>query len=135
MLIEYSSRAILQSISFSDCMIEGFVYKYDTDTVTLSCLNQHERKYVHLNFCHILMLNMQSCNLWGPGNEIYDICNKDDASVLAQLKHLRSINQNNLDKSKLYDEQNYVCISVCLNSGDELTIVCKSLEIMCDDYI
>ena len=73
---------------------------------------------------------MQSCSLWGGGNAIYCLSNEDDSFLLTQLHQLKSNNQSMLDKSKLDKEIDYLCISVCLNSGDELQIMCESVEIV-----
>jgi hypothetical protein len=133
MIISYGNREALRSLSFSDSIFEGFSYKYDVDMLTFSCLNQYDKKRFFFSFYQTILFNMQSCNLWGSGNSIYDICYLDSASVIKQLQQIKSNNQGNIDKSKLDTMADYLCISVCLNSGDELVIVCESVEILCDD--
>ena len=135
MILDYDNREIINSLSFSDYLFEGFFYNYDASILTFSCLNQSTGKRFHFSFYQTILINMQSCNLWGKGNAIYDISYNDNSSMLTQLHQIRSNSQSNLDKSKLDTEVPYLCLSVWLNSGDELSVLCKNVEIACEDEV
>ena len=133
MIIDYSNRNLLHSFCFSDSIFEGFIYNYGKDILSFSCINPYEHRQFHISFYQVTLLNMQSCNFWGAGNAIYDISYTDDSSMLTQLQILRSENHRNIDKSKLDIESDYLSISVSLNSGDELLIVCKYIDLVCEE--
>ena len=135
MIIDSSNREELNSLNFSDYIFEGFSYEYNADTLTFSCLDQTENKQYHVSFRQAVLFNMQSCSLWGGGNAIYCIYYQDESHVLTQLRQIKSNNLGKLDKSKLDHEVDYLCISVCLNSGDELVVLCESVEIVCDNTV
>lgn len=135
MIIDSNNRDTLHLLPFSDYWFKGFSYEYDADTLTVALQDQSESKQFHLIFHQTVLFRMQSCNPWGKGNAVYDLTYQEDSPLLTLLQQVKSDNQVNIDKSKLDNEVDYLCLSVCLNSGDELLIVCENVEIVCDNAI
>ena len=70
---------------------------------------------------------MQSCEMWKPDvNLIYFMWHVDDSPQMKKMKEI--IDADKIEYPHSYKEVNYIQVIIKIQSGDELTIICESMD-------
>ena len=72
---------------------------------------------------------MQSCCFWGSGNAIYDLWIDENPDYFSHLLVIQEQNEGENGLSALDKGIQFLSVVIQLNSGDELRITCKSIEL------
>ena len=69
MTISYSNREVLETLSFSDSVFEGFLYNYDAGELSFSCYSPFEKTPLHfssdysVSYAKLFAMGRWKCNL------------------------------------------------------------------------
>ena len=128
MYICYNNKLALNDIYVHDCKFDGFLYEYETRTVSFQCKNKFYNINHSFTFHNVILLNMQSCLFWGRGCNILWMETVDSSEEVDALYKVQQENARLYDHSALSTDIRYVIVRIKLNSGDELLIACESIE-------
>lgn len=129
MKITFANQNSIDDMYFHDGKFEGLDYDYTNKSVKFKCVQGWLKKEFSFCFCQVVLIYMQSCCFWGRGNAIYDIWIDKDPTLFQHLLDMQKENPNQYEFSLLDTETPYISVVIQLNSGDELRITCKSIEI------
>ncbi|MGN1111606.1 MAG: hypothetical protein ACI4RP_00235 [Acutalibacteraceae bacterium] len=129
MEIGYYNRNFLDSeIYLHDSVYEGFNYEYKNRQISLKCINRYINKIFYFTFNNVVLANMQSCLFWGGGNTVYDIEVLDSLEQLDELRKIKESNPVWFEGSELEKNKEFIIVNIMLVSGDELVIVCSTVD-------
>ena len=128
MRLLFENREKIDKLDSHDGMFEG--YSFDSEKRTISMTWMHgfeENKRVYLRFNHVIYSEMQSYQIWGSGlKRIYHMWHVDDSLQMKKMKELIDIDRK--ENYRSFKEVNYIQIIIKIVSGDELTIICESMD-------
>lgn len=128
MLFDYSNKALLNDIYVHDADFTGFTYDYKNREIKLQCRNDFLEKMQSFVFHNVIVSKMQSCAFWGNGYNFYDMSTVDPAPELDALYKRLHENETIYKNTYLNGDTHYIGVEFIVNSGDELLIVCESVE-------
>ena len=77
----------------------------------------------------MICIYMQSCRFWAGGNSIQCMYAADDTYIM-ELQSKQNQNQELYSESRLVHGDRFIPVGMEINSGDELVICCKELEVI-----
>lgn len=121
----YDNQNEINNIYIHDSVFKGFSYDYENRKVSFSCENLWLEKKFTFNFNNVIYIDMQSCLFWICGCQILCTFTKENSEKLKQLYNVK--NEKNYDYTAL-DDAKFISVCFSLNSGDELEILCETME-------
>lgn len=131
MLFNFDNINEIDGLYVHDNVFNGYIYEYEKHIVKMTCFDERKNVNRELVFNNVIFIENQSCEFWGSGNSIYDIwVEKDNSKLVLLRKHYLDIapNINNSNELDIFDKYIEICIQ--LNSGDKISILCESLELL-----
>lgn len=130
MHIDFSNKEKIKDIYIHDSIFEGFSYDYEKRQVELLCTNIHSctKQKISFYFDNVIFFQMQSCYFFGPGVNVYDIWLDEKPPELDKLMEIQNAKAELYDHSYLTGGIQYLSIRLMINSGDELLVICESVE-------
>ena len=124
----FENRMKIDELFSHDSEFEGYLFDSEKRIITMSWMHRHEKnKRIHLRFNHVIYSEMQSYQIWGPGlKRIYHMWHVDDSLQMKKMKELIDIDRK--ENYRSFKEVNYIQIIIKIVSGDELTIICESMD-------
>ncbi|MBQ7890877.1 MAG: hypothetical protein IJ359_01825 [Erysipelotrichaceae bacterium] len=111
---------------FHDYSFLGISYDYLNRNLTIHLRNDNTNKCRDILINSVLYFDMQSCEFWNPGRYVYHIWIEDDCSVLDE--YITLLNRDlSFSSHNFKNIQEYMCVILKLNSGDEFRIICKEI--------
>ena len=93
------------------------------------CKNEMIKKEITIRFSNVICIYMQSCRFWAGGNSIQCMYVADDTYIM-ELQSKQNQNQELYSESRLAHGDRFIPVGMEINSGDELVICCKELEMI-----
>ena len=124
----FENREKIDKLDSHDGMFEGYSFDSEKRTISMSWMHGFEKnKRVHLRFNHVIYSEMQSYEMWKPDvNLIYFMWHVDDSPQMKKMKEI--IDADKIEYPHSYKEVNYIQVIIKIQSGDELTIICESMD-------
>lgn len=128
MRFSFENRKDIDELYSHDGWFEGYSFDSETRTISMSWENGWDlNKRIYLRFNHVIYSEMQSYESWGPGVvRIYHMWHVDDSPQMEKMKEL--IDFDRKENPLSFKEVNYIQIIIKILSGDELTIICESMD-------
>ncbi len=132
MRIENSNGNIINSeIYIHDDIFNNLLYEKDSNTLKLllSKANEYESKY-EINYINVIAFEMTSCNYWGKSPHILDFeyVEHNNCKLLPALYEKQKGMPYN-PECKLACKNDYIETVITFSSGDQMIVVCESIEI------
>ena len=124
----FENRMKIDELFSHDSEFEGYLFDSEKRIITMSWMHRHEKnKRIHLRFNHVIYSEMQSYQIWGSGlKRIYHMWHVDDSLQMKKMKEFIDIDRK--ENYRSFKEVNYIQIIIKIVSGDELTIICESMD-------
>ncbi len=128
MRFTFENREKIDEMHSHDGEFEGYSFDSENRTIRMTWMDGfEENKRIHLTCNHVIYSEMQSYESWGPGiTRIYHIWHIDESPQMEKMKELIDIDKTEHYRS--YKEVKYIQIIIKILSGDELTIICESVD-------
>lgn len=128
MNISSLNREDANNVCVHDAVFLGFNYNYQENIIEFSCEEYFYSKRHTFKFNNVFGFQMKSCDYWGASPRIYAWELKDvSENIYTQaLASFRSDEKNIY--SRMTDSNEVLESTFILISGDELTIVCESID-------
>ena len=136
MRYNYQNVDQLNDVYLHDSEFDGYRYHYLMDMrhiVELSCISHWpvHKKY-SLRFLNVAYQEMQAFTLWAGGNAIMWVeaacTSEQEIQSILDVEKTQS-NANSWNTAKIKSAVPLITVSIRLNSGDRMRIICESLEI------
>ena len=126
MIFKYNNKEEMLSLRIHDFAFAGFSYDYNEKEIYLKINNDFQKKYWEIKLQKVYFTEMQSGSFWGRGSNILGLQLSEYEKNINKLKVLEKEKKsiNNIDYSKCIDFYFY------FNTGDELSIVCETVEVI-----
>lgn len=128
MNICWKNRKIMDEFRIHDSEFSGLNYDYDKRIIEMICNNYCLEKTVSIKYNNVIFFEVQSCCFWSEGNNIRGIYIEEHSDKLQELKKIQDINGEEYQTSYLNREIMYMQVTIELNSGDEIHIICQSID-------
>jgi len=124
----YENRKDLESIYIHDTVFYGFEYLYSLKQIKFHCNRKIDNTDYLFTFNNVIFFNVQTCFLWGPGPHILWLSVEEESSYMNEINKLKNDNRLTPD-TPLGKNISYIQIIFKLNSGDEIFIICESIDL------
>jgi len=118
----YENKKDLETIRIHDHIFYGFDYLYSLKQIKFYC-----NDYLFI-FNNVIFFNAQTCFLWGPGPNILWLTVEEESSYMNEINKLKNENHPTPD-TPLGKNISYIQINFKLNSGDDIFIICESVDL------
>ena len=125
--INNDNKNEVNNLYIRDSIFTGFQYDYTERQILLTCNNAYLNKSFFFKFNNVIFSKLESFQLWGEGSRIMYIALEEDAKELDELTKKYS-SKPDYKLSYLGQETPYLVINFLINSGDELYIICESID-------
>ena len=129
MVYSSDNKNDISKIKIQDFAFYGFEYKQKKSEVEIHCKNEMIKKEITMRFSNVICIYMQSCRVWAGGNSIQCMYVADD-TYITKLQSKQNQNQELYSESRLAHGDRFIPVGMEINSGDELVICCKELEVI-----
>ena len=134
MKITIKNKNDVDVYSFHDCDFKEMNYKYLEECIQFLLYDRYINKIYSLYFEKVIYCEMQSCHMWDTmPSDIHGWgrCEDDIFDKLHNLYETQKIKWGSI--SPMLKLTEYIGVTFEFVSGDELTIICKSIEIVEQD--
>lgn len=128
MHIGWKNRKLLDEFRIHDSEFGGLNYDYDKRIIEIICSNYCLEKMFNITFNNVILFEVQSCCFWSEGNNIRGMYIEECSHNLKELKKIQNDNKEDYQGSYLNRGFTYMEVTIELNSGDEIHIICQSVD-------
>ena len=134
MKITINNKNDVNVYSFHDCDFKEMNYKYLEESIQFLLYDRYENIIYSLYFEKVIYYDMQSFHMWiNMPTDIHGwgLCENDILYKLYNLYETQKIKFGSIQP--IHKLKEYIGVTFEFVSGDELTIICKSIEIVEQD--
>lgn len=130
MKFTFKNKKEIQNLYLHDSLFKGFTYDYEERKLSLSIMNEEESGKIVLTFNDILFLKMEAYGLWGKRVErINGIWLEEKSDYMNKAQKLLAEEKEKYPKCYEHAPAiNYFQINLQIISGDEISIICESMD-------
>lgn len=106
----------------------GFSYRENDKILFIELLNFSLNKSFKIQFQNVLVLNCEMCQFLGRNISINDWKLSQEDTLIKNITEKQKSNEKKYNSSLLSVQKKYIEITINLKSGDNIEIVCESID-------
>lgn len=131
MIISYKNLHEIEEINLHDAYIENIIYNLSDKKISIKLESEWEKNDYNLDFLKVLYYEMTCCDFWGSGYNVICWSKLDTTEIFDKLLRLEMV-ENSRSRGTSHESMDlfeFFGIEILINSGDRLTIICKSIDV------